>query len=117
MTYPHMRNLNTMKLIFISALVCLLLGSARAFALSYSDGTTGPTCSLRDTPLERCGSYSWYMAEDKALNSRYKALSRALSKKELTLLKLAQRDWLKWRDKTCEEMQAKSGCENAARFR
>lgn len=93
-------------------LVTLFLAPSPTYALSYSDGSTGPECPLHDTPLERCGAYSWYKAEDKVLNARYKILSKAYGKNTLANLKKVQREWIKWRDAKCNEVQAKSGCDN-----
>jgi hypothetical protein len=90
MMYRHMRELSKIKLNIMIFIAFSVLLSVSAYALSYSDGTSGPACPIHSTPLERCGSYAWYLGEDKALNSTYKVLSKSLSKNNLLVLRQAQ---------------------------
>lgn len=65
---------------------------------------------LAKTPLIKGEEYYSYIREDKALNSAYRKLSKSLDKKNLLLLKHAQRQWIEWRGKKCEAMQEAIHC-------
>lgn len=70
-------------------------------------------CDFEQTPLIRSDNCSWYMKEDKALNSAYKKLSKLLNKDNLTFLKKTQREWIVWRDTRCDAEQEKVICGNS----
>jgi uncharacterized protein YecT (DUF1311 family) len=74
------------------------LSSTNSFAgICYlDDGTIHSDCEiLKDA--------------DKELNKIYKSLVDSLSKKEENALKSSQRNWIKWRDRSCEKSVEKSG--------
>ncbi len=90
----------THQLIRISALLAFsTFASARALAgICYlDDGATHPDCET----LEKA---------DKELNNSYKYLVERISKNDLIFLKKSQRDWIKWRDESCEASVEQSGC-------
>lgn len=61
----------------------------------------------------RSDNCSWYMKEDKALNSAYKKLSKLPNKDNWTFLKKTQRAWIVWRDTRCDTEQEKVICGNS----
>lgn len=71
---------------------------------------------LAETPLIKGENYQRYKQEDKKLNSEYRSLYQTLSKKNKTLLKNAQRQWLEWRLTKCNAMQEKVNCGTAGCF-
>ena len=88
----------------ISVIILFLLCCSQAVSAA---------CDFEKTPLIRGDNCSWYMKEDKALNSAYKKLSKLLNKDNFTFLKQTQREWIVWRDTRCDAAQEKVSCGNS----
>jgi uncharacterized protein YecT (DUF1311 family) len=69
-------------------------------------------CAVEKTPLVRCEKFQEFQKRDSELNSAYKALYSSLSKLDQGQLKIAQRKWIKWRDDTCDDVEADANCTN-----
>jgi uncharacterized protein YecT (DUF1311 family) len=70
-------------------------------------------CKLQTTPLMRCTLYADYKLADATLNKRYKLLIEKLKPGEVASLRKTQRQWIAFRARRCEEMQAAVKCDNA----
>jgi uncharacterized protein YecT (DUF1311 family) len=70
----------------------------------------GANCSkVRDSS----GCY-FYEDNDSELNVEYKKILPLLDTPQATTLKKTQREWMKWRDSSCEEIVSNSGCTNSS---
>lgn len=73
------------------------------------------SCELSNLPINREESCISYQAEDERLNSAYKKLINLLDPNSKPLLRQSQREWITFRDNTCQEVMEKSAesCPNA----
>lgn len=93
--------------------IALHLPSA-AYAFGERKPAQDEACDLARAPLVKCDVYPDYIAADRALNRSYRTLSSSLPRKPAAILLQAQREWIRFRDKTCAEMQERSGCNHAS---
>ena len=94
------------KLISLVYVFCLLIFTAQ-FSSAESNKGNNPSNGGNDAKSEIYNPYDDYLKEDKLLNDSYKSLSQTLNKKDVGLIKQAQRKWIKWRDETCIRAQTK----------
>jgi len=69
-----------------------------------------------ETPLEREDYYRSFVRVDTELNLTYKSLLKLLNEDARTTLKITQREWIKWRDEKCDEVQEKIECNSPTCF-
>lgn len=84
--------------IYIS--ISLFLASSNAFAM----------CKLEKTPLINEEACEEFQKSDRALNTSYRTLIVRLEKESKETLRSIQREWIKWRDGKCHQVQEESGC-------
>lgn len=68
------------------------------------------TCDLGKTPLVNSESCLEFKDSDRSLNTNYRALISKLDNDAKETLRTVQREWIKWRDKKCYQVQEDSGC-------
>lgn len=108
-----------MKTKILAAVTCamLLLNAARADGCASKalsrPATLEKKCNLEQTPLTRCDIVNDYEKADNELNIRYRALAKKLGMKSRDLLRMRQREWIKFREQKCDEVQLASGCDNS----
>jgi uncharacterized protein YecT (DUF1311 family) len=69
-------------------------------------------CALEKTPLTRCETFREYLKSDKELNNAYRKLTKQLDSQSLSILRTTQREWIKWRDEKCEDVEEAANCTN-----
>lgn len=67
-------------------------------------------CDLRKTPLVNEEVCTEFIDSDRVLNTNYRALIAKLDNDAKETLRTVQREWIKWRDKKCRQVQEESGC-------
>lgn len=91
-------------------MICRRINLFKAFvlvlflSLFYQDVLA--SCKLEETPLmyeRRCNDFK---KADQQLNTSYGKLMDRLSKDQKFKLRSAQRRWIEWRDKKCEELES-----------
>lgn len=69
-------------------------------------------CETEKTPLVRCSNFREFARRDAQLNAAYKALYARLNDHDREQLRQMQRQWITWRDETCDDAEAKATCTN-----
>lgn len=70
-------------------------------------------CELSLSPLTRCDLFNDFQEADLQLNTMYRALSKTLAADSSAMLRNTQRQWLKFRERKCSDLQEASGCDNS----
>ena len=77
-------------------------------AIASQDKDTASATAQKTREIEIHDTYAEYLEEDKLLNIAYQALAKSLDKNRLSILRQAQRRWIKWRDAECHLAQGKA---------
>jgi len=112
---------NMMRHYINTTVLCIALNLASgALAAGYQENHSSgdpesevTDCKLQTTPLMRCSLYSDYEVTDATLNKLYKSLIANLKSDQVASLRATQRQWITFRARRCEEMQAAVSCENS----
>jgi uncharacterized protein YecT (DUF1311 family) len=67
---------------------------------------------LEKTPLSRCGGLRQFRKFDAKLNDEYRRLFQQLKSEDRKSLRIAQREWIRWRNAQCETEEAEANCDN-----
>lgn len=94
------------------------MGRLAALALMFTlasgvvAGDAGADCKLDTSPLMRCALFSDYQIQDRALNQRYRQLIARTAPASVPALRKTQREWITFRERTCEAVQEAAQCNN-----
>lgn len=110
MTFQPTHNLISYVITIFFVVCCLAVSPANSDSsgFGYDENAGGADCAIDKTPLSICKYFSQYMKADKSLNYEYKQLTKILDKKNIFLLKQAQRLWIEWRDEKSGEVYEKA---------
>jgi uncharacterized protein YecT (DUF1311 family) len=113
-----MKNINFYSIISLFLLFCTFGVAASSASptpeiLFVSLVQQAEECDLTKVPLTKCDLYNDYKIADLDLNRSYQNLAKTIPKLSLVVLRKTQREWIKFRDDKCEDMQLNSGCDNS----
>jgi uncharacterized protein YecT (DUF1311 family) len=105
----------------ITSLLLAVLCSATLHSTAIADGckncglknrSDDQGCAIEKTPLTRCETLPQFLRGDKELNNAYRKLTKQLDTQSLASLKKTQREWIKWRDEKCDDVEEAANCTN-----